>query len=63
MNDRQLENKVRKDASKVKKDVSVLIDDSSARISRLGDNLSQATTKAKDDLTTWVGDGVSNLSE
>ena len=63
MNDRQLDNKVRRDAAKVKKDLSTLVGDSAARLGRFGDNLSQVTGKAKEDLTTWVGDGVSQLSE
>ena len=63
MNDRQLDNKVRRDAAKVKKDLNTLVGDSAARLDRFGDNLSQVTGKAKEDLTTWVGDGVSQLSE
>ena len=63
MNDQQLENKVRKDADKVKKDISTLIEDSAAQFSRFEDKVSQAPGKAKEDLTTWVEDGVSDLSE
>ena len=63
MNDQQLDLKDRQDAVKVKKDLSILVGDSATRISRLGENVSQATSKAKDDLTTWVGDGVSQFSD
>jgi ElaB/YqjD/DUF883 family membrane-anchored ribosome-binding protein len=63
MNDQQLDNKVRKDAAKVKKDVSTLVEDSAAQFSRFGDKVSQATGKARDDLTTRVEDGVTQLSE
>jgi len=63
MKDQQLTNKVRQDAARVKKDLSTLVGDSTARIVRFEDNVSQATGKAKDDLTTWVEDGVSQLSE
>jgi ElaB/YqjD/DUF883 family membrane-anchored ribosome-binding protein len=63
MNDQQLENKVRKDAAKVKKDLNTLVGDSAARVNRYEDNVSQATGKAKEDLTTWVEGGVSQLSE
>ncbi len=63
MNDRQLENKVRQDISRVKKDLNTLMGDSAARLSRVEDNLSQATGKVKEDLTTWMGDGVSQLSD
>ena len=63
MNDRQLENKVRQDVVKVKKDLNTLVGHSAARLSRFEDNFGQVTDKAKEDLTTWVGDGVSQLSE
>jgi ElaB/YqjD/DUF883 family membrane-anchored ribosome-binding protein len=63
MNDRQLDNKVRQDAAKVKKDLSTLIGDSATRLSRFEGNLSQSTGKAKEDLTTWVGDGISQLGD
>jgi len=63
MNDRQLDNKVRRDAAKVKKDLSTLIGDSAARLGRFEDNLSQVTGKAKEDLSTWVGDGVSQMGD
>lgn len=63
MNDRQLEHKVRQDVTKVKKDLSTLEGDSAARFGRFEDNVSQATGKAKEDLTTRMQDGVSQLSE
>ena len=63
MNDQQLDNKVRRDATKVKQDMSILVGDSAAQFDRFGDNLSQSTGKAKEDLTTWVEDGISQLSE
>jgi ElaB/YqjD/DUF883 family membrane-anchored ribosome-binding protein len=63
MNDQQLDNKVRKDANKVKKDLNTLLGDSAVRLSRFEDNVSQATGKAKEDLTTWVDDGVSQFND
>jgi ElaB/YqjD/DUF883 family membrane-anchored ribosome-binding protein len=63
MNDQKLEKKVHRDAVKVKNDISTLVGDSAVRFSRFGDNLSQATGKAKEDLTTWVADGSSQLSD
>lgn len=63
MNDQQLENKVRKDTARVKKDISTLMDDSTARVTRVQDNFSQATAKAKEDLTSWVNDNVSQFGE
>jgi ElaB/YqjD/DUF883 family membrane-anchored ribosome-binding protein len=58
MNDRQLENKVRQDAANVKKDLNVLVEDSSNRLGRLDNNISQAA----EHLTTWVEDSVSQVS-
>jgi ElaB/YqjD/DUF883 family membrane-anchored ribosome-binding protein len=63
MNDQQLENKVRHDTAKVKKDIGNLVEDGTAQVSRLKDKVSEAPGKAKEDLTTWVEDGVSELSE
>jgi ElaB/YqjD/DUF883 family membrane-anchored ribosome-binding protein len=63
MNDQQLDNKVRRDATKVKKDMSILVGDGAAQLDRFGDNLSQSTVKAKEDLTKWAEDGVSQMSE
>lgn len=57
MNDRQLEKKVRQDAAKVKKDISTLVGDSTARMSRFGENVNQTA----EDLTTRVGDGYEKL--
>ena len=58
MNDRQLENKVRQDAANVKKDLNVLVEDSSTRLGRLDNNIGQAA----EHLTTWVEDSVSQVS-
>jgi len=63
MNDRQLDNKVRQDAAKVKKALNDLVRDSAARISRFEGKAGQATGKAKEDITEWVEDGVSQFSE
>jgi ElaB/YqjD/DUF883 family membrane-anchored ribosome-binding protein len=62
MNDQQLDNKVRRDVTKVQKDMSILAGDSAAQFDRFGNNLSQSTVKAKDDLTTWAEDGISQMS-
>lgn len=63
MKDKQLDNKIRQDAAKVKKDLNTLVEDGAARLSRFEENVSQATGKAKEELTTWVEDGVSQLSD
>jgi ElaB/YqjD/DUF883 family membrane-anchored ribosome-binding protein len=63
MNDLQLEKKVRKDTAKVKKDLSTLMADSTARVTRYENTVGQATGKAKEDLANWVEANVSQLSE
>jgi ElaB/YqjD/DUF883 family membrane-anchored ribosome-binding protein len=63
MNDKQLEKKVRRDTAKVKKDLSILEEDSAARLSQFVGNVNQVTDKAKEDLTARVEDSVSQLSE
>jgi ElaB/YqjD/DUF883 family membrane-anchored ribosome-binding protein len=63
MNDQQLEKKVRKDAAKLKKDLSTLMEDSATQLSRYEGSVSQVTGKAKEDMATWVEDSVSQLSE
>ena len=63
MNDRQLENKICQDAANVIKDVSTLAGDSAARFGRFENDVSQATGKAKVDLTTWVDENISQMSK
>ena len=63
MNVAQLDNKVRRDATKVKKDMSTLVGDGAAQFDKFGDNLSKSTVKAKEDLTKWAEDGVSQWSD
>jgi ElaB/YqjD/DUF883 family membrane-anchored ribosome-binding protein len=63
MNDQQLETKVRKDGAKVQKDLSALVKDSATRLSKVSDDVSQATGKAKEDLTNWVDDSTARLNE
>ena len=63
MNDRQMDVKVRQDATKVKKDINTLVGDSVVRLGRLEDNFNQVTGKAKDDLSAWVDGSVTQMSE
>lgn len=63
MTDQQLRNKVRQDVAGVNKDLSTLVGDNAVQVSRFGDNVSQAVGQAKDDLTTWIEGGASQLSE
>ncbi|NTV36350.1 MAG: hypothetical protein HGA53_05305 [Anaerolineaceae bacterium] len=62
MNDQKLDKKVSQDAARVKKDVSTLVGDSTAQLSRFEDKLSQSADKARADITSWVEDGVSQIS-
>lgn len=63
MNDRELEKKIIRDTETLKKDLNSLVGDSSARIKRIEENINQATGKAKADLSMWVEDGVSQVSD
>ncbi len=63
MNDQQLATKVRHDGARVKKDLTTLVEDGTAQISRFEDKVSQAPGKVKENLTTWAEDGVSQLRE
>jgi len=63
MNDRPLENKVGQDVVNVKNDINTLVADSTVRFSGFGENVSKAIGEAKEDVTTWVEDGVSQLGE
>lgn len=63
MNDRQLDRKIRRDAAKVKKDLGTLADDSTARVGNIEDNISDAATRTKAGITTWVEDNASMMSK
>ncbi len=63
MNDKKLDEKVRKDAEKLQKDLSVLAKDGAARLSRFEDSVSLASGKAKKELTKQVEGSVSQLSK
>lgn len=63
MNDQQLENKVRRDADKVKKDIRTLLGHGADRIERFEDQVSQGSVKAKEDLATWAEDSASQVGD
>jgi ElaB/YqjD/DUF883 family membrane-anchored ribosome-binding protein len=63
INERQVKNKAKRDATKVKKDISALVGDNTALLGRFEDNLNQAAVQAKGDLTTWMEDGVTHMNE
>lgn len=62
MNDRQLDKKIRQDAAKVKKDLGTLADHGAARVSNVEENISDATSRAKTRISTWVEDNASRMS-
>jgi ElaB/YqjD/DUF883 family membrane-anchored ribosome-binding protein len=63
MNDQKLENKISRDAGKVKKDQGTLVGDLVARLGRVDDNVSQAAEKTRQDVTTFMDDSVDQVSE
>ena len=63
MNDRQLENKIHRDAAEVQKDVRILMEDSADRLGALKENVVQAADNTKEGLTTWVKDGTAQISK
>ncbi len=63
MNDRQLENKVRMDTARVKKDIAVLVEDGIAQLGNMEARANKTALKARDDLTTWVADGSSQFGD
>ncbi|WP_448335629.1 hypothetical protein [Bellilinea sp.] len=63
MNDRKLENKIRQDIARIKKDMETLAGHSATRVTRFGDDLSKGTDNAKGDLVTWAEDNVSDMSK
>jgi len=63
MNVNQLDNKVRRDTTRVKKDLTTLAGDGAAQFDRFADNLSLSTVQAKEDLTKWAEDGISQLGD
>lgn len=63
MNHRKMDRKIKRDAAQVKKGLSNLVEDKTVQMNTFKNNLMETTGKAKDDLTTWVGDSASQLSE
>jgi ElaB/YqjD/DUF883 family membrane-anchored ribosome-binding protein len=63
MNDRKLEDKIRQDIAKVKKDLKTLAGHSAARVGRFENNVSEVTGNSRADLTTWVEENVSHISK
>ncbi len=63
MNEHQLETKISQDGDKEKKDLSTLLEESGIRYGKYEDTFSLAAGKAKEEINTWVGANISQLSE
>jgi ElaB/YqjD/DUF883 family membrane-anchored ribosome-binding protein len=63
MDNHQFENKVRKDADKVKKDMSTLIGDSATQFGQFEENVNQTASKAKADFNSWIENNASQLQD
>jgi len=63
MNDRQLENKVRRDGDRIEKDISNLAGDSAVQLGNLENQVTRAASQTKEGLITWVEDSASKLSD
>ena len=62
MNKKQLDNKVSKDVEKLREDVNILMQDKATQLGKLEDKVYHVAGKAKEDLTSWVDDGVSQVN-
>lgn len=62
MDDQQSIKKMNKDVNQVKKDLGILAHDGADQLNRFEDKISQAAGKAKDDVTSWVEEGVSKVN-
>ena len=63
MSYQQVENKVRQDTEKVNKNSSVLVGDASVHMGRFDKDIDQLTKKVKENIATWVSEGVVNIGE
>ena len=59
MKSKELENKIRRDTKKVKKDLTAFVKDGRTQIGRIENDLNQS----RGGITTWVEDGISNLGD
>ena len=62
MSNQQIEDKARKDADKVRKEIGSLVKDNAARFNKFEDSVSKIADKAKEDLTTKMEDSASQMS-
>ncbi len=63
MNGQKMNTKFQMDTADVKKDLHTLVGDSAAMFGKFEQDVNQATDQAKEDLTTWVNDGITHMSE
>jgi ElaB/YqjD/DUF883 family membrane-anchored ribosome-binding protein len=61
VNNDEVNNKVLKDAEKVKKDFNAVVGDGAEQLGKFGENVSHAAVKATDDINTWVESNASQL--
>jgi hypothetical protein len=63
MNTQKLDKKVSQDTARLKNDLSTLEGDSAARFGRFERDVTQASDKAKEDLSKWVDNEVTQINE
>lgn len=63
MKTKQIDKKVQRDADQIKEGLSNLVEDESLRVNKIKNNLIETTVKAKDNLTTMIGETTSELGD
>lgn len=63
MSTRQIENRIQQDINHLKKDLQDLATDNEASMKNFGNNIKQSTDQTEENVSTWVGNGVSQISD
>lgn len=63
MSTRQIESRIENDVNHLKEDLKDLATDNDVRMKNFGNSVKQSADQAEKDVTTWVGNGVSQLSD
>ncbi len=63
MSTRQIEKKIERDTNHLKDDLKDLGSDNDVRMKNFGNSVKQSTDQAEKDVTRWVGNGVSQVSD